>query len=120
MSPSTVSPPRLGGGGGLAGAAPLFAALGDETRLDLVTRLSMGGPMSITRLTEGTKVTRQAVTKHLRVLAGAGLASGTRVGRQRVWEIDSSRLDEARRWLEHIEGQWDEALARLKTSLEGT
>lgn len=76
--------------------------------------------MSITRLTEGAKVTRQAVTKHLQVLAGAGLARGTRLGRERVWEIDASRLDDARRWLEHIEGQWDEALARLKAALEGS
>lgn len=105
-------------GGGLAKAAPVFAALGDETRLHLVARLSMRGPMSITRLTEGVKVTRQAVTKHLHVLAGAGLAHGTRVGRDHVWKIDSSRLDDARRWLAHIEGQWDEALGRLKASLE--
>ena len=74
--------------------------------------------MSITRLTEGAGVTRQAVTKHLHVLAGAGLARGTRVGRDRVWEIDARRLDDARRWLDHIETQWDEALARLKASLE--
>jgi DNA-binding transcriptional ArsR family regulator len=115
MSPSASRRRR---GGGLAGAAPVFAALGDQTRLDLVARLCSGGPMSITRLTEGTEVTRQAVTKHLHVLAGAGLAHGTRVGRDRVWEIDSERLDDARRWLAQIEDQWDRALQRLKASLE--
>lgn len=104
--------------GGLGGAAPVFAALGDETRLGLVARLCMGGPMSIVRLTAGTTVTRQAVTKHLHVLAGAGLVRGTRVGRDHVWEIELARLDEARRWLDHIAGQWDEALGRLKASLE--
>ncbi len=104
--------------GGLAEAAPLFAALGDGTRLDLVARLCTAGPMSIARLTAGAAVTRQAVTKHLHVLAGAGLARGTRVGRDHVWEIDAARLDEARRWLDHIGGQWDEALGRLKASLE--
>jgi DNA-binding transcriptional ArsR family regulator len=74
--------------------------------------------MPIARLTAGMGVTRQAVTKHLHVLAGAGLARGTRVGRDHVWEIEPARLDEARRWLDHIEGQWDEALSRLKASLE--
>jgi DNA-binding transcriptional ArsR family regulator len=74
--------------------------------------------MPIARLTAGMGVTRQAVTKHLYVLAGAGLARGTRVGRDHIWEIEPARLDEARRWLDHIEGQWDEALGRLKASLE--
>jgi DNA-binding transcriptional ArsR family regulator len=74
--------------------------------------------MSIARLTAGAGVTRQAVTKHLHVLAGAGLVRGARVGRDHVWEIEPGRLDEARRWLDHIEGQWDEALSRLKASLE--
>lgn len=117
MSPREEGQPASGG---LADAAPIFAALGDETRLDLVARLSTSGPMSIARLTEGAKVTRQAVTKHLHVLADAGLARGTRVGRDQVWEIDPQRLDEARRWLDHIERQWDEALGRLKASLEGS
>jgi len=102
----------------LAGAAPVFAALGDETRLGLVARLCTGGPMPIARLTAGMGVTRQAITKHLHVLAGAGLARGTRVGRDHIWEIEPARLDEARRWLDHIEGQWDEALRRLKAAVE--
>ena len=114
MSPSRPS----SGGAGLDASAPLFAALGDGTRLRLVARLCAGGPLSIARLTSGGDVTRQAVTKHLHVLAGAGLVRGARVGRDHVWEIEPTRLDEARRWLDHIEGQWDEALRRLKAALE--
>ncbi|HEY0466529.1 MAG TPA: metalloregulator ArsR/SmtB family transcription factor, partial [Polyangiaceae bacterium] len=66
-------------------AAPLFAALGDETRLKLVSRLCTEGPLSIVRLSEGTDVTRQAITKHLRALADAGLVHDTRQGRERIW-----------------------------------
>ena len=103
----------------LGDSAPVFAALGDPTRLGLVAQLSANGPMSIVRLTETAHVTRQAVTKHLLVLADAGLVHGTRAGRDHIWEIEPTRLDEARRWLDHIAGQWDEALERLKESLEG-
>jgi DNA-binding transcriptional ArsR family regulator len=102
----------------LKAAASLFAALGDQTRLDLVTRLCRTGPMSITRLTHGAGITRQAVTKHLLVLAKAELAHGTRVGRDNVWKIDPDRLGDARRWLDQIETQWDEVLLRLKQRLE--
>src|SRR5712692_4765663 len=98
--------------GELAGAAPVFAALGDQTRLRLVARLCAGGPMSIARLTSGADVTRQAVTKHLHVLAGAGLVHGFRQGRERVWELEPAQLEEARRLLARISGQWDDALAR--------
>jgi DNA-binding transcriptional ArsR family regulator len=82
----------------LRAAAPLFAALGDETRLRVVARLCTEGPLSIARLTEGTDVTRQAVTKHLHVLEGAGLVRGARLGRETVWELEPSQLDEARRY----------------------
>jgi DNA-binding transcriptional ArsR family regulator len=116
MSPSPRRTRRLD----LRRAAPLFAALGDETRLDIVGRLCAGGPLSIARLSAGARVTRQAVTKHLSVLAAAGLARGTRSGRDHVWRIDTSRLDDARRWLDHIGSQWDEALERMKFSLEGS
>jgi hypothetical protein len=74
--------------------------------------------MSVTGLTATTQITRQAVAKHLQVLERAGLALGTRSGRHRVWKIDSIRFDEARRWLDRVEGQWDEALARLRDSVE--
>src|SRR5690242_19703469 len=100
MSPRAAREPR---GSGLAEAASVFAALGDQTRLALVDRLCVAGPLSIARLTEGTAVTRQAVTKHLRVLADAGLARGTRIGRDHVWEIDPNRLDETLRWLDQIQ-----------------
>lgn len=99
-------------------AAPVFAALGDETRLRLVARLGTEGPLSIARLTAGTEVTRQAVTKHLHVLADAGLAHGTRQGRERLWELEPQPLEEARRCLDLISAQWDEALARLKAAVE--
>ena len=114
-----MSPRRRKARRGLADSAPVFSALGDPTRLGLVARLCASGPLSIVRLTEGARVTRQAVTKHLHVLAGAGLVRGTRVGRDHLWEIEPSRLDEARRWRDHIAGQWDETLGRLKDSLEG-
>jgi DNA-binding transcriptional ArsR family regulator len=103
----------------VARAAPVFAALGDETRLALVTRLCADGPMSIARLTTGAAVTRQAVTKHLRVLAGAGLVRDARVGRERIWELEARRLDEARDALDDISKQWDEALERLRRFVEG-
>ena len=102
----------------LRAAAPLFAALGDETRLRMVARLGTEGPMSIARLTEGTEVTRQAVTKHLHVLEGAGLVRGARHGRETVWELEPTQLDEARRYLDRISAQWDQALDRLKRFVE--
>jgi DNA-binding transcriptional ArsR family regulator len=99
-------------------SAPVFAALGDETRLRLVARLGTEGPLSIARLTRGTDVTRQAVTKHLHVLADAGLARGTRQGRERLWQLDPAPLEEARRYLALVSEQWDAALLRLKAAVE--
>jgi DNA-binding transcriptional ArsR family regulator len=102
----------------LAGAAPVFAALGDETRLHLVARLCANGPQSIVRLTDGARVSRQAITKHLRALADAGLVRSTRQGRERIWQIRPRRLSEARRYLDQISDQWDRALARLRALVE--
>jgi DNA-binding transcriptional ArsR family regulator len=102
----------------VTGAAPIFAALGDETRLRLVSRMCAGGPLSIVQLTGGSGVTRQAVTKHLHVLAEAGLVRDSREGRERRFELDASRLDEARRALDVISRQWDHTLGRLKEFLE--
>lgn len=116
MSSSRNSP--RGRAAALALSAPVFAALGDQTRLRLVARLGSEGPLSIARLTDGTDVTRQAVTKHLRLLADAGLARGVRQGREQLWELDPAPLEEARRALELISQRWDEALDRLKTALE--
>lgn len=102
----------------LRNSAPVFAALGDETRLRLVARLSERGPQSIARLAEGEPVTRQAITKHLRVLAGAGIARDLRHGRERLWELERRRLDEARHCLDLVSREWDEALARLQAFVE--
>lgn len=99
-------------------SAPVFAALGDPTRLRLVARLGSDGPLSIARLTAGTDVTRQAVTKHLHVLADAGLARGIRRGRERLWQLQPEQLQQARRALELISRQWDDALGRLRDFVE--
>ena len=98
--------------------APVFAALGDETRLRLVASLCEAGPQSITKLTEGSDVTRQAVTKHLRVLEGAGVVRGSRDGRESVWEIEPRRLEAARRSLDLISARWDSAIERLRAMVE--
>jgi DNA-binding transcriptional ArsR family regulator len=101
-----------------AGTAHIFAALGDELRLRLVARLCTAGPLSISRLTDGTAVTRQAITKHLNVLADVGIVRGMRNGRERVWELEPRQLEEARRYLDRISTQWDEALGRLQQMIE--
>lgn len=98
-------------------AAPVFAALGDPTRLQLVARLT-GGPLSISDLRDGTSVTRQAITKHLLALANAGLVRDNWHGRERIWELEPKRLDKARGWLDQISEQWDAAIGRLKTFVE--
>lgn len=101
-----------------AEAAPVFAALGDATRLRLVARLCDEGPLSIAHLSEGAAVTRQAITKHLRALADAGVVQGTRRGREHVWELRPKRLEMARRYLEQVSGQWDAAIERLRAFVE--
>jgi len=101
-----------------ADAAPLFAALGDPTRLSLVLRLGQKGPMSITRLTDKTDVTRQAVSKHLSILEDAGLVKSATRGRERIWELAPERLDDARAELDRISQSWDAALDRLKKLVE--
>jgi len=112
------SPGRRRGRGGGSELAPLFAALGDGTRLALVVTLCTGGPLSITRLTEQFDVSRQAITKHLDVLAGAGLVRSHREGRERIWEFEPRRLAEANEYLEFLAKRWDSALARLKAFVE--
>ncbi len=99
-------------------AASLFAALGDETRLRLLGRLSAEGPASIRELSAAADVSRQAITKHLDVLAGAGLVRSRRQGRERISELEPDRLDDAERYLEAISAQWDAALLRLKRLVE--
>jgi DNA-binding transcriptional ArsR family regulator len=102
----------------LTEAAPVFAALGDATRLAVIARLCIDGPLSIARLSEGVAVSRQAVTKHLETLAEAGLVRDARLGRERIWELEPRRLDVARRELDRISAQWDAALGRLRAFVE--
>lgn len=99
-------------------AAPVFAALGETTRLAIVARLCAEGPLSIARLSDGAGVTRQAITKHLNTLEDVGLVRGSRAGRERIWELDTARLEKARRCLDHISDQWDAALHRLRAFVE--
>jgi len=98
--------------------ANIFAALGDETRLSLVTTLSAGRPHSISRLKEGTQLTRQAITKHLRVLESAGMVRSVRLGRENHFEFDPNSLDEVKEYLDFVSEQWDQALSRLKSFVE--
>lgn len=98
--------------------APVFLALGDKTRLRLIAVLCVGGTFSITQLTANTQITRQAVTKHLQVLAEAGLVKDLKIGRERVWEFDPTQLEAARRSLEAIGHQWEHALGKLKAFVE--
>lgn len=103
---------------GQRNSAPLFAALGDAARLRIVTRLCDDGPLSITRLTAGSHVTRQAITKHLRVMEEVGLAHSAKRGRESVWRLDERRLQDARHYLEIISRQWEEKLSRLRAFVE--
>jgi len=102
----------------LADAAPIFAALGDATRVKLVARLSAEGPLSISNLSEGSGVTRQAVTKHLRAMGDVGLVRATRHGRERIFELEPRRIEKARRYLDMISADWDAAIGRLKSFVE--
>ena len=98
--------------------ATVFAALGDETRLAVLSKLLSGEPQSISRLTEGMQLTRQAVSKHLRVLEEAGVVRSARSGRETLFELEAKSIDDARVYLDRIARQWDEALARLKAFVE--
>ena len=98
--------------------ASVFAALGDPTRLKLVTALCVGGAFSIAQLTANTDISRQGVTKHLQVLADAGVVRDVKLGRERLWELEPGRIEEAKRTLDVIGQQWDVALAKLKTFAE--
>jgi DNA-binding transcriptional ArsR family regulator len=102
----------------VAEAAPVFAALGDETRLRLLARLGDGRPLSISALAAGEPMTRQAVTRHLRVLETAGLVRGEKSGREQRWELQSARLEDAKDWLETLSRRWDERLDRLRAFVE--
>jgi DNA-binding transcriptional ArsR family regulator len=98
--------------------APGFAALGDETRLLLVARLSGGQPYSISQLTQGSKLTRQAITKHLRVLERVGIVHSVRSGRESRFQFDPQSIEGMKEYLDFVSKQWDEALSRLKAFVE--
>jgi DNA-binding transcriptional ArsR family regulator len=114
MSPASRRPPIAK----WQAHAPVFAALGDETRLSLVIKLSSGQPRSISQLTEGSKLTRQAITKHLRVLQSVGVVHAVRAGRESLYEFDPKPIDEMRQYLNEVSQQWDQALIRLKSFVE--
>jgi DNA-binding transcriptional ArsR family regulator len=114
---------RSGAGTGRPSHATVFAALGDETRLALVARLSDGRPASISQLTDaqpagGSKLTRQAITKHLRVLERARIVHGVREGRESLFELDPKPINELREYLDLVSEQWDQALGRLRSFVE--
>jgi len=98
--------------------ASVFAALGDPTRLKLIAVICAGGAFSIAQLTANTDLSRQGVTKHLQVLADAGVVRDVRLGRERLWELDPKQIEQARLSLEVIGRQWEVALGNLKTFLE--
>lgn len=98
--------------------APIFAALGDPTRLSLLNRLSAGNAQSIAKLSAQTHLTRQAVTKHLRVLEGAGLVNSVRVGRESRFTYRPEPIVDAKAYLDAVSAQWDDALGRLKAFVE--
>ncbi|HEY1547017.1 MAG TPA: metalloregulator ArsR/SmtB family transcription factor [Kofleriaceae bacterium] len=99
-------------------AAPVFAALGDPTRLAVVRRLCAAGPQSIAQLSDGADVTRQAITKHLLALADAGLVRDRKLGRERIFELEPRRLAAARSWIDQISLEWDSAIERLRKFVE--
>jgi DNA-binding transcriptional ArsR family regulator len=101
-------------------AAPVFAALGDRTRLRLLARLGKSGPLATPRLGAGARISRQAIAKHLQVLAEAGLVRAVRRGREAVWQLQTDRLQDARSYLEEVSRQWDHALGSLKAFVEST
>ena len=99
-------------------ASAIFAALGDETRLKLIARLSDAGPQSIASLADGFHISRQAISKHLRVISAAGLAKSEPRGRETVWQLEAHGLADAQRYLNAISKDWDDKLRRLKDFVE--
>ena len=98
--------------------APVFAALGDETRLSLVAKLCGGRPHSISQLAEGSKLTRQAITKHLRVLESVGIVHSVRMGRENLFEFNPEPVEQMKKYLDLLSEQWDQALSKLKSFVE--
>lgn len=111
-------PGRNVAGRRLMAAGLAFAALGDPTRLKIVARLCDDGPSSIVRLCAVADVSRQAITKHLGALQGAGLVGSRRQGRERIWALKAGKLTDVRRYLDQISGQWDRSIERLRARVE--
>jgi DNA-binding transcriptional ArsR family regulator len=99
-------------------SAPVFAALGDETRLSLVAKLCGGQLYSISRLTRGSRLTRQAITKHLRVLENVGIVHSVRAGRESLFEFNPEPIEKMKMYLDSVSQKWDQALSRLKAFVE--
>ncbi|KAF0812085.1 HTH-type transcriptional regulator [Andreprevotia sp. IGB-42] len=124
MSPASNKPQHLGQRSAAAivesseALAHVFAALGDPTRLKLVAALCAGGAFSIAQLTANTDISRQGVTKHLQVLAEAGVVRDVKVGRERLWQLDPAQVEAARQTLEAIGREWEVALGKLKLFVE--
>lgn len=114
MSPAARSRPAAR----LQAHAPVFAALGDRTRLSLIAKLSNGRPCSIAQLTRGSSLTRQAITKHLRVLESAGIVRSARAGRESLFAFNPQPLEGIEEYIEFVSRQWDHALSRLKSFVE--
>lgn len=98
--------------------ASVFAALGDETRLSLLNKLFRGQPRSISKLTHGSRLSRQAITKHLRVLQRAQIVRCSRSGRESLFEFNPQPIEELRSYLDFVSEQWDQTLSRLKSFVE--
>ncbi|MGI9169919.1 MAG: ArsR/SmtB family transcription factor [Caulobacteraceae bacterium] len=114
-----MSSPRLSDRPAIpADPAPVFAALGDRTRLSLIMELSDGRRRSIAALAANTRLTRQAITKHLHVLEGAGLVTSLRVGRESRFAYRPEPIAQARSYLDIVSAQWDDALTRLRSFLD--
>jgi len=108
-----------GGAGSRRTRALVFAALGDETRLALVAKLGRRQPYSISQLTQGSRLTRQAITKHLRVLESAGIVRSVRSGRESLFEFDPEPMEGIKEYLDFVSEQWEQALSRFKSFVEG-
>jgi len=103
---------------GTVASAAIFAALGDETRLRLIARMSDDGPLSIASLADGFDISRQAISKHLRVMNDAGIATSGRRGRETVWQLEPGGLADAAKYLQVISKDWDDKLRQLKNLVE--
>ena len=112
-------PQRSGAGVARQAQAPIFAALGDKTRLALVGKLCIGPARSISELAEDSALTRQAITKHLKVLETAGIVHSSRNGRESRFQFDPRPIEQVREYLDLVSGHWDRALSRLKSLVEG-